>query len=120
MLWKQTLEKGLGICLLALISLSAPSIAQVLNEIGHFGESIATVAVDGNRGVFNEGTRVRVMDITDPSSPVFHGAVDLGVVPTQLFLVGDTAYSASYTGGLHIIDIGNANAPTILSYREGM
>lgn len=59
------------------------------------------------------------MDITNPASPIFLGSVDLGVVPTQLFLVGNTAYSASHTAGLHIIDITNMNSPTILSFRAG-
>jgi len=87
--------------------------AQPLLEVGHYGENIGTVAVDGTKGVCNEGTRLRVFDMTTPTAPVFRGAVDVGTVPTSLFVVGDYAYVSGYTGPFSIVSITNMDAPTV-------
>jgi hypothetical protein len=89
--------------------------AQPLARVGHYGENIGAVAVSGTKGVFNEGTRIRVMDLTNPAQPSYRGSVNIGMVSTCLVMRGNTAYSGSAFGTVHIIDITNRTAQ--LSFR---
>lgn len=94
-------------------TISTAIAANPLDEVGHYGENIGAVAVDGTRGVLNEGTRIRVMDLTNPAVPVYKGAVDIGMVPISLCLRGTTAYAGCGFGTLHLIDITNPSSPSI-------
>lgn len=98
------------------IVLSAMSVAFAANPldgVGHYGENIGAVAVDGTRGVFNEGTKIRVMDLTTPAAPVYKGAVDIGLIPISLCLRGNTAYAGCDFGTVYLIDISNPSSPVI-------
>lgn len=87
--------------------------AQPLAEVSHYGDNIGTVAVDGTKGVINEGTSLRVVDVSNPSSPVFRGSVALGTVPSGVFVAGNYAYVAGYTGPFSVVDIADLDAPSI-------
>jgi hypothetical protein len=98
-----------------LIGYSGPSIhAQSLAEVGHYGENIGAVAVSGTKGIINEGTRVRVMELPVFGNPSFSGSVDVGGVPVGLQTVNSYAYSVSNTGKFHIISIANSSSPQIV------
>ncbi len=100
--------------LAAYFSLAAVlAVAQPLAEVGHYGENIGAVSVDGTKGVLNEGTSLRVMDLTAPTAPSFKGSVPLGSVPTGAFVAGSYAYVAGYTGPFSVVSIANSNAPSV-------
>lgn len=105
------------VSMLATVLLSvfvSPTSAQSpLEEVGHYGENIGVVSVDGVWGVINEGTKIRVMDVSDPETIVFHGSVDIARVPTGIHLVNDRAYVAGYTGPFSVVNIANPDNPFI-------
>lgn len=101
------------ICTAVLFMIAATARTQPLIEVGHYGENIGAVAVDGAKGVLNEGTALRVMDLTVPMAPSFKGSVPLGSVPTGVFVAGNYAYVAGYTGPFSVISIANTNAPSV-------
>ncbi|MDX2176330.1 MAG: hypothetical protein SF028_07645 [Candidatus Sumerlaeia bacterium] len=97
----------------SVVSITTTLSAQQLAEVGNYGENISTVAIDGAKGVLNEGTSLRVIDMTVPTAPSFKGSVSLGSVPTGVFVVGNYAYVAGYTGPFSVISIADSNAPTL-------
>jgi len=52
-----------------------------------------------------------VVDVSDPSSPVEAGYLDVGQQPDTIFLQGDHVFIASYQGPFHVVDVGNAADP---------
>lgn len=95
------------------LTMATIAFAQPLAEVGHYGENIGTVAVDGTKGAINEGTSLRVVDLSNPTSPAFRGSLALGTVPTGLFVAGNYAYVAGYTGPFSVVNIANMDAPSI-------
>lgn len=94
-------------------SMSSQLNSQSLQDISNVGTNIGAVAVDGGLGVFNEGTKLRVMSIPSLSEPVIRGNLELGFVPICLQLRGDYAYTAEETGRFSIVDVSNPNSPTL-------
>ncbi|MEQ8819590.1 MAG: hypothetical protein RLY93_05050 [Sumerlaeia bacterium] len=103
------------LALLAILIICATGLAfaQPLAEVGHYGENIGTIAIDGTNGVLNEGTSLRVVDVSNPTAPSFKGSAELGTVPTGMFVAENYAYVAGYTGPFSVVDISNINAPSI-------
>ena len=75
------------------------------DEVGYYGDGIHAVAADGNYGIFNEGTKVRVMDITNPAQPIMKGTVEIGAPSRQMILMGTIAYVAAHKCWMYILDI---------------
>lgn len=95
------------------LATSSLASAQPLAEVGHYGENIGVVAVDGAKGVLNEGTSLRVINTSNPKVPSFRGSVALGTVPTGVFVAGNYAYVAGNTGPFSIVNIADMDAPSI-------
>ena len=115
--WKLRLCVAFTMTLIMLFILN-DSTAQPLAEVGHYGENIGTVAIDGNKGVFNEGTLLRVMDLSLFSPPQFRGAIDLGAIPYSTQVVGSYVYCVCRTGKFYIIDISNSFSPYIVGQAD--
>lgn len=96
-----------------IVMMATVAFAQPLAEVGNYGENIGTVAVDGTKGVINEGTSLRVVDLGNPMNPVFTGSVALGVVPEGLFVAGNYVYVAGHTGPFGVVNIASMDAPSI-------
>jgi hypothetical protein len=75
------------------------------------------VVVDGTTAyVVESGVRaLRVIDVADPSRPVHIGALALDGLPFAIDLVGDVAYVAAASGGMHVVDVGDPAAPALVS-----
>lgn len=106
-------KRNRGFACAAIAILSCFNFAQPLSEVGNYGENIGAVAFDGTKGIFNEGTRLRVMEYPLFGTPTMQGSVDVGTIPVALQVVGNRAYSLEETGKFHILDISNGNNPFV-------
>jgi len=81
---------------------------RLVSQIG--GGSFAVHAV-GNYAYIGEGPNLRILDISNPSSPVPLGRVLLPDLVQAVCVSGSLAYVADWGGGLQIIDISNPTSP---------
>jgi hypothetical protein len=91
-----------------------------LTQVGSYDwdYDIDAVAVEGNYAfvtAHGANNRFRVLDMSDPTLPIFVGSCDLAGISLALEISGDYAYVADYSNGLQIIDITNPSVPTPVS-----
>ena len=93
------------------VGFAQPSNVRLLSQVpGHF----FAVRVEGHYAYLSNEFRFRILDVSDPSSPVDRGSLDLypdGV--GGLDVTGSLAYLANGTGGLRIVDVTNPSSPTV-------
>jgi hypothetical protein len=58
---------------------------------------------------------LRAIDVADPSRPAPLGALTLDGLPFAIDLVGDLAYVAAASAGMHVVDVGDPAAPVLVS-----
>jgi fibronectin type 3 domain-containing protein len=110
----------IALCGLALLVLVPEARAQVENVelVGQIGGSCYTVHVVGHYAYIGEGYSLRILDVSNPSSPVPLGRVRLpgvresGGVAGSIHVSAGLAYVGVGDGGLQIIDVTNPGAPT--------
>ena len=94
-----------------------PSAAAALITVGALdtpGTARAVEVVGDLAYVVDYYSGLRVIDVSDPASPVELGALDtLGSVARDVAVVGDLAYLAigDYPNGLRVIDVSNPTVP---------
>ncbi len=58
---------------------------------------------------------LRILDISDPTSPTLLGSVELDAIAWDVALSGNYAFVAFGDSGLKVIDVSNPSAPTIVA-----
>ena len=117
------MERIARICFGILVSLTAISSSSTAQEIGPLGrlfnywDSATDVVVDGNYAYVATGiSGLQVVDISDPPNPRVVGVFDdFNDKVTQVFLVEDLVYAATYNT-VSIFDI--SRAPIIRKVRD--
>ena len=61
---------------------------------------------------------LQIIDITDPSAPIFTGGVHTIKWAKDVFISGNYAFVADDEGGLKIIDISNPSIPVLIGYKN--
>lgn len=88
-------------------------ISKNVELVGQFGGATRAVAVQGDYAYLGVGSRLVVMDITNPTHPTFVAQTDtLPDAVRSVAVVNNYAYLAAGRGGLQIIDIANPKTPT--------
>ena len=91
--------------------------AQNVQYLGHVGGVTDTLFVAGNRAYIGEGTRLTILDITNPAQPTLLGKTQpLPGIVRGVMVNGNTAYVANGEAGLHMIDVTNPAAPSELGF----
>lgn len=81
-------------------------------QIGVYPLNTATaVAVSGPICALTDSQDLVVLDISKPSRPQFLGTVDLGMIGSDIEIVGDTAFLACREDGVVAVDLGDPNSP---------
>jgi hypothetical protein len=109
--------------LILMFSAAAHAQSVSITPVGQLGGSSHAVAVVGNRAYFGMGSRLWVLDVSQPANPVLLGKSSaLPGIPLGISVSGNYAYLAC-TGGFQIVDISNPAAPVRvggLSYIAGI
>jgi hypothetical protein len=83
-----------------------------IDLVGEWGGCADAVAVAGNTAYLGVGLRLVVLDISEPSNPVFLAQSQiLGSLPIAVVVQGAYAYVATQYDGLHIFDVSDPSAP---------
>lgn len=89
--------------------------AQNVQYLGHVGGVTDTLFVAGNRAYVGEGTRLTILDISNPARPTLLGkSKPLPGIVRGVTVNGNTAYVADGEAGLHMLDVANPAAPSEL------
>ena len=94
-------------------------IENALEYINQYGGSTTTVAVKGNYAYMGQGPRMVVLDISNPTSPVFiSDSEPLPGLVMGVEVEGDYAYVTTMYSGLNVFDISKADQPRLVSKVE--
>ena len=87
--------------------------------IGQIGGRVNGIAYRNNRVYIGVGPRLLILDVSKPSDPVFLGQTRIlpGIVE-DVAIVGQDAYVAAGTGGLHVIDVSEPRTPSPVGLLE--
>ena len=92
----------------------APGAPIVISQIGQLGGEVRPVAVAGSTLVMGIGTRLAVMNLTNPAAPTITGLSEpLPHMIHRITVVGNLAYLAINEGGIAIVDITVPSAPHV-------
>ena len=83
--------------------------------IGGLAIPTRVLTLAGSRLYMQNGSRVYVVDVTDPTSPQVMGLVELSVIPNAMILSGTVLYVATDVGGLQVVDVSNPALPSVIS-----
>lgn len=105
------------ICIiLSLMCLPRPAHAGTIERAGVFGGSFSDMVVQDDHAIIAAGLGgLFIFDISTPDSPVFHQRVELPGELIDLDRRGDILAVAARDGGVHLLDISDGSAPTLLS-----
>jgi hypothetical protein len=83
-----------------------------LERVGQIGGVTYAVTVSGGRAYMGIGPHLAIMDVSNPTYPLFLGQSDiLGAFVRDVAVRGNYAYVANGVAGLHIFDITNPAHP---------
>ena len=86
--------------------------------VGQAGGWTRSIAIQGNRAVVGEGPVLRVLDVSDPSSPRLVGQSEaLPSLVRDVHLAGDIAYVALGNSGLRVMRISKSGRPNEVGAR---
>jgi len=94
--------------------------------VGQIGGECRAVFVAGNYAYIGEGPNLRILDVSNASSPVALGRVLLPDIVRGVYVSGNMAYVADGYGGLRIIAVTNPSSPQLrgsydtLGYARGV
>lgn len=83
---------------------------ELLSQLGG-GGSVNAVAVSGTFAYVGEDNGFRILDVTDPMTPVLQARVILTNGVGGIDIAGTTAYVANSDNGLQIIDVSDPTTP---------
>ena len=98
-----------------LVTVTGTALASDINVdlVGHLGGEVNAVSVVGNHAYIGQGQDFLILDITNPSSPVTLGKININCLAADIKVFGNYACVVSYNSGLVIVDISNPSSPTI-------
>lgn len=100
---------------LALPSVPSDNIAHNVRLMGHIGGVTNAVCVTDNKAYFGEGTRLSILDVSQPDQPRRLGTTPpMGDFVQGIAVQGNFAYVAAGSAGLQIFDISSLPAPVIV------
>lgn len=86
--------------------------ADAIQLLTHAGGSLLEVALQGNYAYLGHGTRLAVLDVTDPTQPALLGqSQHLTSTISSIVMSGTLAYVAATYAGLRVFDVSNPAAP---------
>jgi len=88
--------------------------AGALTRVAHVGASINCVAASGNFAYVGEGAGLRVLDVSNPTTPNPRGKVSLNGYCSDIARIGDYAYCTLLDQGLQVVDVSNPGLPQIV------
>jgi hypothetical protein len=95
-----------------------PAVGQLLaynfRVVGQIGGDCDAVQVVGRYAYISEGGQIRILDVTNTSSPIPLGRVYVADWVDDIRVSGTRAYVAAEHSGLQIIDVANPSAPRLL------
>ena len=91
-----------GLCIIDINNLSAPAVTGWLDTTGYSMD----VEISGNYAYVADSSSVRIIDISNPSSPALENTISTGIA-YGLTLRGSYLYVASGDQGFKIVDISN-------------
>jgi hypothetical protein len=100
---------------LAILSLTTGVRAQGQNVevVGQIGGLCYGVHVQGHYAYIGEGPNLRILDVSNPASPVPVGGVLLPDFVQDVYVSGNLAYVANFAHGLQIIDVSDPMRPLL-------
>jgi hypothetical protein len=106
------------VCLcLAALGLALPAGAQItLEHTAKIGGSCKAVHVFGNHAYIAEGRDLKIVDISNPTSPTLRGHRILNGAVNDVFVTSNTAYVVDAFGGFTIYDVSNPSLPIYRSF----
>lgn len=73
------------------------------------------IAISGTMAYVVDISGLQIIDVQNLNHPVLKGYVPLSGMAWSISLSGNTAYVAARNGGLHIVNVTNPDAPSLLS-----
>jgi hypothetical protein len=118
----QSLKIFLSACLVLTLVCSSPENARsavqatipapVIKLRSHFGGVLRAVAIQENKAFVGLGSRLAILDITDPSQPELLGITEaFPDLVENVVVSGNYAYVAATYAGVRIVDISDAANP---------
>ena len=103
-----------------------PSIITGLEFAGEWRDSARAVAVQGSTACIGVGSRLVVLDVSNPAAPALQGQVTLpDTVPGpftplihDIVIAGDRAYLGTFGQGLAVVDISDPTAPRVEGFTD--
>lgn len=86
----------------------------VLGSLALPGSARGVAVAGGTAYIANDFFGLRIIDVSNPASPVLLGTLDTPGQALRVTVVGTTAYVADYTAGLQIIDVSNPASPALI------
>ena len=87
--------------------------AKNVELVGRLGGLTYAVAVQGDYAYVGEGYSLTVLDVSNSAWPTIVGKTPpLPAIVRDVYVVGDYAYVADWSGGLRVIDVSNPVSPT--------
>jgi len=92
----------------------------VITKVGQWGAgNYQDIFIDGSYAYCAAYTTgIDVIDISDPSNPVFVSSIDTSVSAPSVFVSGNYAYVTDGGAGLKIIDISTPSAPFLVGFYD--
>ena len=98
---------------LVVLDVSNPANPMVVGQTGVLPDVVQDVAVAGDYAyVADDDAGLRIIDVTDPATPIETGVYDTPEKAFGVAVAGDYAYVGDGYGGLRIIDVTDPAAPT--------
>lgn len=85
-----------------------------LEVVGQLGGACRGVQVAGNLAYIGEGPGLRVLDVTNPVSPVARGRALLDDRVVAIHVVGNTACAVTEGNRLHVVDVSDPASPVLM------
>ncbi|MBI5376321.1 MAG: hypothetical protein HZA77_12875 [Candidatus Schekmanbacteria bacterium] len=85
-----------------------------LNLIYAYGGAFLDIKVSGNYAYASTVNGLKILDISEPSSPVLTGAYVTSTAVAKIDVADGKAYLASDSEGIFIIDVTNPTSPSLL------
>lgn len=84
----------------------------VIELVNHWDQATNDVFVQGNYAYVGQGTRLGILDVSNPISPTLIGQTDLLTYTVQdIYVLDDCAYVAARSGGLRVVDVSMPSNP---------
>jgi len=98
---------------ISIININDPTNPILISELQIGSEIVKSVGVSGDRLALVTASALKMVDITDRTSPVLLGSVNISNTK-DVVLDGNFAFVAAYSTGYRVVDVTDPNAPNII------